>query len=125
MELLKKLGKKKVLSSLDCPKKMSMDITILNPLVTVKPNESSCEYLYLDLGNIHVTNSMEKSTSRLLKANTDAISEVFSEHFFVKISRMQMCLVRADKSIIEMSNSFDMSVDIDMPSQVNELKFVY
>lgn len=56
MEPLRKLGKRQVRSNLANPKGMSMDVVIKNPLITLKPNPTSSEYLEIDLGTIKVTN---------------------------------------------------------------------
>lgn len=72
-----------------------MDVIILNPLVTLKPNPSSNEYLEVDLGIIKITNEREKNDKRLLECKKkDEIKETYSENFNVSMSNMQMRIIR-------------------------------
>ena len=48
---------------------MDMDIVIHNPLITLKPNPNSQEYLEVDLGKITVTNGRTKDSFRLLNCS--------------------------------------------------------
>ena len=44
-----------------------MNVVIKNPLITLKPNPTSNEYLEIDLGLIRITNKREKNDKRLLE----------------------------------------------------------
>lgn len=45
-----------------------MDITINNPLITLKPSPSSEDFLEIDLGKITVRNARTKDSWRLLES---------------------------------------------------------
>jgi vacuolar protein sorting-associated protein 13A/C len=63
---------------------MDMDIVINNPLITLKPNPNSKEYLEIDLGRITVKNARTKDDSRLLECNVkEEIKETFSDNFYI------------------------------------------
>jgi vacuolar protein sorting-associated protein 13A/C len=43
-----------------------MNIVIQNPLISLKPNPESKEFLQIDLGLIRIVNEREKNNKRLL-----------------------------------------------------------
>lgn len=101
---LRKLGKRKVREMLDHPKGMEMDVIIMNPLITVKPNPESEEYLEVDLGHIRVTNIREKNNKRLLDCKVKGdLKETYSEVFNIKMAKMQMRLVKGQAGRTDMT----------------------
>ncbi|KAL4496109.1 hypothetical protein ABPG72_015531 [Tetrahymena utriculariae] len=125
MEPLKKMGKRQVISNLNNPKGMSMDVVIQNPLITLKPNPSSKDYLEIDLGTIKVTNQREKNGDRLLECKKkEDIKETYSENFNISMNDMQMRLIRG-QNVTEMTKAFNFNVNINMVGFFNEYKYIY
>ncbi|KAL4498677.1 hypothetical protein ABPG73_003474, partial [Tetrahymena malaccensis] len=125
MEPLRKMGKRQVLSNLNNPKGMSMDVVIQNPLITLKPNPSSKDYLEIDLGTIKVTNQREKNGNRLLECKKkEDIKETYSENFNISLNDMQMRLIRG-QNVTEMTKAFNFNVNINMAGFFNEYKYIY
>lgn len=58
-EQLKKMDRSQIINDITKPSNMSLSITIENPIIQLKPNPSSQDYLMVDLGKITVTNLLE------------------------------------------------------------------
>lgn len=76
---------------------MEMDIVIQNPLISLKPNPNSYEYLEIDLGTIKITYEREKNGDRLLDCKLkDELKETYSEKYYITMTNMQMRIIRGN-----------------------------
>jgi hypothetical protein len=51
------------------PESMYLEVNIVKPVIIVRPNPQSEEYLAIDLGNINVCNDRYKSGERVVSSN--------------------------------------------------------
>ncbi|EGR30928.1 PH domain protein [Ichthyophthirius multifiliis] len=123
--LLKKQGRNQIIKQVLNPKGMDLHVTIQNPLISLKPNPQSEEYLEIDLGLIRIINIREKSSNRLLDCKLkQEVKQTYSENYKICIEQMQIRIIRSNK-VDEMTKQFNYNVNINMALFSNELKYLY
>ncbi|KAL4462680.1 hypothetical protein ABPG74_000510 [Tetrahymena malaccensis] len=122
---LDKIGIKKVAQFLENPLLFKLDIMILNPLITLKPNPQSDEYLQADLGVIKVTNQVVKNSNRLLDCNIkNEIKETYSDIYQVNAQNMLIRVIKRGL-VTEITQKFNLNVSVNLANYFYQYKYIY
>ncbi|KAL4505260.1 hypothetical protein ABPG72_016327 [Tetrahymena utriculariae] len=122
---LDKIGAQKVAQLLDKPLLFKLDIMILNPLITLKPNPSSEEYLQADLGVIKITNQVVKNSNRLLECKIkNEIKETYSDIYQVNAQNMLIRVIKGDQ-VTEITQKFNLNVSVNLANYFYQYKYIY
>ncbi len=120
MAPLKQLGRREVLNMVTNPKKMDMDVEIANPVIHLKPNPNSPDYLLIDLGNIKIKNKRITDNARIIKkSNGITIENTHSECYLIFLQDMNMKLVR-NNIPVDITLLFHFNILLDMVGFTNE-----
>ncbi|EAR98864.2 PH domain protein (macronuclear) [Tetrahymena thermophila SB210] len=122
---LDKIGGKKIAELLEKPLLFKLDILIKNPLITLKPNPQSGEYLQADLGVIKVTNKVVKDSSRLLECKIkNEIKETYSDIYEVNAENMLIRVIKGDQ-VTEITQKFNLNVSVNLANYFYQYKYIY
>ena len=103
---------------------MDLDVTILNPVVELKPTPGSEDYIAIDLGLITVRNERDKLKRRILEAGSSGITETYVDSYKIKMSRMAFRIVTGGQHI-NISQEFDFNLWVEMAAMDTHYKFLF
>lgn len=116
-ELTDEKNKEKILSTLDKTPNISLDITIIKPLICLKASPDSDEHLLVDLGVIKIKNDR-------VKVNRSNSKEIYCDFYRIWMTEMGLRMIRNHK-VYEMSRPYQFNLEVEKPCFIDDYKKVY
>ena len=109
--------------NLKYPMFMDLDISVISPIINLKPLPTSKEYLQISLGDIKIKNKQQKTLSRV-KNGGKLLDSTWVETMYIDIHNMGLSKIIED-NIYKVSENFEFKIEFERALFAEEYARVY